>query len=535
MWMQAVAIILPRVQVHYAVPDSYIGVLSSSMFAGMMVGAVGWGTCSDVMGRVLTFNATLFFTALFGFLASFAHSFAMLCMIFFLLGSAVGGSIPTDGTLLLEHVPRDKRYLVTGLSVFFSIGSVISALAGLLLIPRHSCLPNRPCNPPTDNQGWRYMLIGLGVITLSMFLARILFFRLNESPRYLVRAGRDQEALETLQFISRFNGDELLLELTDVDDHLPFETRAQANDFVDCSEPLLLSSRVNTTMFSASTHGYTPSGTGVADIDGINVDSAQTLSIPPCPDSPERQPAPWTSHIVVEAMGKYSEETFAKWVDRVWAVLSPQWFRTMALISAVWFCTALAYTLFNVFFPKLLETRSGYMDPPRSLEDNLWDVVIFTLGGFPGAILGAFMVESSLGRRGSLAGMTALTAICCLMFVQARGSLMIRMSSLGINLCAMTMLAIKYGWTPELFGTEVRGTACGLATALSRIGGIIAPLLGGALLSVNRTLPVYASVVVYVFMIVFVLLLRETRGRRDSRSLSHRVNRRWRWSHCLMR
>jgi hypothetical protein len=29
------------------VPDSYIGTVSSSMFAGMMVGAVGWGTCKS--------------------------------------------------------------------------------------------------------------------------------------------------------------------------------------------------------------------------------------------------------------------------------------------------------------------------------------------------------------------------------------------------------------------------------------------------------------------------------------------------------
>ncbi len=63
MWMQAVAIILPRIQQHYsgiylvwspsglsayfylAVPDNYIGAVSSSMFAGMMFGAIGWGTC----------------------------------------------------------------------------------------------------------------------------------------------------------------------------------------------------------------------------------------------------------------------------------------------------------------------------------------------------------------------------------------------------------------------------------------------------------------------------------------------------------
>lgn len=31
------------------VPDSYIGTLSSSMFAGMMFGAVGWGTCVSIL------------------------------------------------------------------------------------------------------------------------------------------------------------------------------------------------------------------------------------------------------------------------------------------------------------------------------------------------------------------------------------------------------------------------------------------------------------------------------------------------------
>lgn len=73
MWIQAIAIILPRVQQHYsgelpsshlvvsdfnepktlflhrllAVPDSYIGLVSSSMFGGMMIGAIGWGTCTS--------------------------------------------------------------------------------------------------------------------------------------------------------------------------------------------------------------------------------------------------------------------------------------------------------------------------------------------------------------------------------------------------------------------------------------------------------------------------------------------------------
>jgi MFS family permease len=56
----------------------------------MMIGAVGWGTISDLLGRALPFNATLFLTAVFGIGASFAPNFGVLCAWMFLLGSAVG-------------------------------------------------------------------------------------------------------------------------------------------------------------------------------------------------------------------------------------------------------------------------------------------------------------------------------------------------------------------------------------------------------------------------------------------------------------
>ena len=46
--------------------------------------------------------------------------------------------MPTDGTLLLEHMPNGKQYLVTALSVFFSFGAVFAAIVGLLVIPSQS-------------------------------------------------------------------------------------------------------------------------------------------------------------------------------------------------------------------------------------------------------------------------------------------------------------------------------------------------------------------------------------------------------------
>ena len=56
----------------------------------MMIGAVGWGTVSDLLGRALPFNSTLFLTAVFGIGASFSPTFPILLFWMFLLGSAVG-------------------------------------------------------------------------------------------------------------------------------------------------------------------------------------------------------------------------------------------------------------------------------------------------------------------------------------------------------------------------------------------------------------------------------------------------------------
>ena len=50
----------------------------------------------------------------------------------------------------------------------------------------------------------------------------------------------------------------------------------------------------------------------------------------------------------------------------------------------------IAYTMFNVYLPKLLEGRPGVggdAGAPTSLNDSLWDVVIYSVGGCPGAIV----------------------------------------------------------------------------------------------------------------------------------------------------
>ena len=88
-----------------------------------------------------------------------------------------------------------------------------------------------------------------------MFLARILFFRLHASPRYLVHAGCHQEALENLQSISCFNGSGISLELEDICDRCPSPSIPETNGSIsDERAPFLSLSTVQVT----SSHSTSP-------------------------------------------------------------------------------------------------------------------------------------------------------------------------------------------------------------------------------------------------------------------------------------
>lgn len=117
MWLQGVAIALPRVQDHYGVSDQHIGWLSASVFLGMMIGAIAWGSCTsstdklrtavlrslhsviphvgaDIMGRSTAFNATLLLTSIFGLFTVISSSYLGICFSLFLLGTSVGVTVP---------------------------------------------------------------------------------------------------------------------------------------------------------------------------------------------------------------------------------------------------------------------------------------------------------------------------------------------------------------------------------------------------------------------------------------------------------
>lgn len=53
--------------------------------------------------------------------------------------------------------------------------------------------------------GWRYLMFTIGAVTLSIFFLRFVVFNFKESPKFLVYRGRDQEAIDVLHYIAKYN------------------------------------------------------------------------------------------------------------------------------------------------------------------------------------------------------------------------------------------------------------------------------------------------------------------------------------------
>ena len=90
--------------------------------------------------------------------------------------------MPTDQTLALETLPRSDRHLLTSLSIFFSFGSVVAAVAAILIIPSRSCIPPAAtqstmlnnlveCDVQKDNNGWKDLLFVLAIIVRPLYIA----------------------------------------------------------------------------------------------------------------------------------------------------------------------------------------------------------------------------------------------------------------------------------------------------------------------------------------------------------------------------
>ncbi|KAA8541508.1 hypothetical protein F0562_022660 [Nyssa sinensis] len=187
MEMMLLSFVGPAVQSAWNLSSHEESLITSVVFAGMLVGAYSWGIISDKHGRRKGFLITAMVTAGAGFLSAFAPNFIFLIILRCLVGIGLGGG-PVLSSWFLEFIPAPNRgtWMVV-FSAFWTLGTILEASLAWFVMPR---------------LGWRWLL-ALSALPSSLLL---LFYGMTpESPRYLCMKGRKSDALSVLEKVARMN------------------------------------------------------------------------------------------------------------------------------------------------------------------------------------------------------------------------------------------------------------------------------------------------------------------------------------------
>ncbi|XP_036963068.1 synaptic vesicle glycoprotein 2C isoform X1 [Acanthopagrus latus] len=196
-----VSFLLPTARCDLSLSSSDMGLLTASIFLGMMVGGYLWGYLADQRGRCRVLVVSLTINGVFGGLASLAPWFWLFLLMRFISGIGVGGSIPVIFSYFSEFMPRLRRgAMISALATFWMAGNILAAGLAWMVIPRtwiHFSLGS------LNLQSWRVFVMLCSVPSLTSAL----IFRLlmPESPKFLMEAGREKEAIHVFKVMFELN------------------------------------------------------------------------------------------------------------------------------------------------------------------------------------------------------------------------------------------------------------------------------------------------------------------------------------------
>ncbi|XP_059283396.1 organic cation/carnitine transporter 7-like [Lycium ferocissimum] len=181
----------PALRSQWELSPTQESLMTTIVFAGMLVGAIFWGFVSDTYGRRKGLLSIAIVTALSAALSTFSPNYNWLLAVRMMVGFGVSGG-PVYGSWFLEFVPSQNRGMWTIICTgFWTIGTILEALLALMIMPR---------------LGWRWLL---ALSSMPSFAALLLFVFTVESPRYLCAVGRTKDACDILKKIAVVNKTQL--------------------------------------------------------------------------------------------------------------------------------------------------------------------------------------------------------------------------------------------------------------------------------------------------------------------------------------
>ncbi|KAJ8514378.1 hypothetical protein ONZ45_g8085 [Pleurotus djamor] len=429
-WLQGVAIILPQIQ--HELRPTRVEYATLALYVGLILGATTWGILADLIGRRLSFNITLFIAGVFGVAAGSANSFTALASLIACMGFGVGGNLPVD-------VVIDPAFGVAT--------SLVSQ--GFLIVQKRITWDGDIRSTP-----W-------GGVTLVMWVLRFLVFDLQESSKFMIAKGRDEEAVEILRHIARKNGRTITL-TADALRRAAGESTSETNthptnyDLIKQSISQFSLSHV-TPLFStkrlATNTAITILLWGLIGLAYPLFNGFITLYL--------------TTQVP-------NSDTSVSRTYRDYSIIS-----IMGIPGSIIACLVVDYT--------------------RKSQST------FTLGG----------------RKLTMAISTALTGVFLFLFTTSKSQAAVLGLSCASGVTQNAMYGVLYAYTPEVFPAPHRGTGDALCSAFNRVTGILAPVIkiattnpdGSATTSVANG-PIFVSATLFIISSVLMLLLPiETAGK----------------------
>ncbi|MFJ2470352.1 MFS transporter [Glutamicibacter sp. NPDC087583] len=160
--------------------EAAAGLLGSYALLGVMVGALSTGAIGDYIGRrKAMITGIIWFSVGMG-LTALASDTLWFGILRFLTGMGVGAIVATAGAVVAEFAPKNRRNYYNAI-VYSGVpaGGVLASLLAMVL---------------SDVIGWRGLFL-IGALPL-LFLLPMAWFKLPESPQWLLSRGRVAEARE---------------------------------------------------------------------------------------------------------------------------------------------------------------------------------------------------------------------------------------------------------------------------------------------------------------------------------------------------
>lgn len=180
--------VIPYIKHQFGLGDLLLGWVVAIFELGCMFGAFGIARYADKYGRKKTmlFNAALLVVS--SLCIPFSPNAAMLAAWRFVQGFSVGAASVLSPMYIAEVSPAESRGRYVSLNqLTIILGILLATVSGYAFGDKNIA-----------SSAWRLML-GSALVPSIVFL--VLLFLIPETPRWLVKAGRDGEAMSVLNRI----------------------------------------------------------------------------------------------------------------------------------------------------------------------------------------------------------------------------------------------------------------------------------------------------------------------------------------------